>query len=469
MNKRAPSFVNDQMLKGMKPGCKPLTESLPGRGSGAIMFKRPGDGAPAAFFRYYLDGKQKLLKIGDYRSTHRATGMTLIEIRDKARAMSERLRHEPDLRAAIEADEAFKEAERQERIRQFEALKQKQADEAARGSVADLLADYLLARSGKVGERQLAEWRRVIEADIPASIQKLKCDAVTPATVEKILTPIWKRGATSQAEKVRAFLRAAFQYGLTAEHTIGRASGKRFGLALNPVDAVKVEHATRSVERALSDAELSKFWHTIEITEGVGPVMALLFKFVIATGGQRIAQVAREPWSSFDVDKKVMRLIDVKGRGSVKRVHLVPLTDRAVEILEDVFEINGEEDWPWTSTGKAPFVVTSFTHAIADWCRSKHAVIDGKRIERFTPRDLRRTCTQLMQRHGIPDEQSDLLQSHGQTGVVGRHYRNNPEAYLPAKIEAMDAFEAALTAQLKQFDTTSQASVNGLIRVNEGE
>jgi hypothetical protein len=38
---------------------------------------------------------------------------------------------------------------------------------------------------------------------------------------------------------------------------------------------------------------------------------------------------------------------------------------------------------------------------------------------------------------------------------VGRHYRNNPEAYLPAKIEAMEAFEAALAAQLKHLDTTS--------------
>ncbi|MBN0287727.1 hypothetical protein JTM74_33145, partial [Pseudomonas aeruginosa] len=49
-----------------------------------------------------------------------------------------------------------------------------------------------------------------------------------------------------------------------------------------------------------------------------------------------------------------------------------------------------------------------------------------------------------MQRHGVPDEQSDLLQSHGQSGVVGRHYRNSPEAYLPMKVQAMEAFDRAL-------------------------
>ncbi|HBO8996546.1 TPA: DUF4102 domain-containing protein, partial [Pseudomonas aeruginosa] len=139
------------MLKGMQPGCKPLSESLPGRGTGAIMFKRPGEAAPSAFFRYYLDGKQKLIKIGDYRLTHRSGGMTLTEIRDKAQALSNRLRHEPDLRAAMEADEALREAERRERIRQFEALKAKQAEEAARGSLGDLLGDYVGSRRGKVG------------------------------------------------------------------------------------------------------------------------------------------------------------------------------------------------------------------------------------------------------------------------------------------------------------------------------
>lgn len=458
MTKRRPSFVNDQMLKGMKPGCKPLTESLPGRGAGAIMFKRPGDPPPAAYFRYYLDGKQKLLKIGNYRTSHRATGLTLTEIRDEARVMSERLRHEPDLRAAVEADAALKEAERQERMRQFEELRTKQAEEAALGSIADLLGDYIRSRTGKVGQRQLDEWDRVISKDIPTSIKKMRCDAATPATIEKILTPIWKRGARSQAGKVRTFLRSAFQYGLTAEHTIGRASGKRFGLSVNPVDAVKVPHDGKPSERSLTDAELMQFWNTIEQTEGVGPVMAKLFKFVVATGGQRISQIAREPWQSFDVEKKVMRLVDAKGRGSVKRVHLVPLTERAIEILLDVHAHNDEYDWPWTAYGRAPFIVTSFGHAIADWCRSEHAMLDGNRIERFTPRDLRRTCAQLMQRHGIPDEQSDLLQSHGQTGVVGKHYRNNPEAYLPAKLETMKAFEDALKKVLTNNPTNGQTT-----------
>jgi len=49
-----------------------------------------------------------------------------------------------------------------------------------------------------------------------------------------------------------------------------------------------------------------------------------------------------------------------------------------------------------------------------------------------------------MQRNGIKDFDSDALQSHGQTGVVAKHYRNNPEAKLPDMRLTMDAFDAAL-------------------------
>ncbi|NER58947.1 tyrosine-type recombinase/integrase [Pseudomonas sp. MAFF212428] len=202
---------------------------------------------------------------------------------------------------------------------------------------------------------------------------------------------------------------------------------------------VKVEKVSAPVERALSDAELKHFWQTIESTEGVGPVMALLFKFVIATGGQRIKNIIETTWAHYDLEAGTVLLVHRKGRGgqTMSRPHLVPLSDRAVSLMRRVQEISGDHQWPWTTHGKQPFVISSPTHAIADWMDSKHAAVDGVRVPSFSPRDLRRTCTQLMQRRGVDDRLSDLLQAHGQTGVVSKHYRNNPEAALPEKRRAM--------------------------------
>lgn len=132
----------------------------------------------------------------------------------------------------------------------------------------------------------------------------------------------------------------------------------------------------------------------------------------------------------------------------MERPHLVPLTGRALSILEDVRALNGCYTWPWTTTGKAHIVVSSPNHAVKDWLKSKYALIADNSIPPFSPRDLRRTCAQLMQRHGVSDQLSDLLQAHGQTGVANKHYRNNPEAALPEKWRAIGLFDQALEAAL---------------------
>jgi hypothetical protein len=50
-----------------------------------------------------------------------------------------------------------------------------------------------------------------------------------------------------------------------------------------------------------------------------------------------------------------------------------------------------------------------------------------------------------------PSKQPDtpyLLLSHGQTGVVASHYRNNPKAALPEKRRAVELFDGALALVL---------------------
>jgi len=57
MASNASKTVNDQKVRSMTPGCSPLVESLPGRGTGALVFKRPNDGPPSCYYRYHHAGK----------------------------------------------------------------------------------------------------------------------------------------------------------------------------------------------------------------------------------------------------------------------------------------------------------------------------------------------------------------------------------------------------------------------------
>jgi integrase len=466
MASNASKTVNDQKVRGMTPGCSPLVESLPGRGTGALLFKRANEGSPVCYYRYHLAGKQVLIKLGVYRRTTREVGFTLPELRDQAAAMAQIAKAHGDVKGYLAKQEADAEAARIENERAVEAARLKAEEEArerqhlaeieaSRGTFGELFLDYIESRRERATAGVVKELERLYQTNMLAphpSIMAMKARDIRPDHILAILNPIWDRDAKVQADRMRSFLSAAFSHGLRAENAVGRSSAKSFNLENNPAIVVAVEKVSTPATRALSDAELRKFWVTVETTEGVGPVMALLFKFVIATGGQRILNICQTTWDDYDLEAGTVRLIHRKGRGgqTMSRPHLVPLTERAVAILERVKEINGCHLWPWTTTGKQHIVVSSPRHAIADWLRSEHAVIDGKQTPSFSPRDLRRTCAQLMQRYGISDQLSDLLQAHGQTGVANVHYRNNPEAALPEKQRAIEQFERALNKVLKK-------------------
>lgn len=448
----APKTVNDQKIKGMAPGCAPVVESLAGRGTGALVFKRPNESSPICYYRYHLAGKQVLIKLGAYRRAIREAGFTLPELRDKAAEMARIAKEHGDVKAHLASLEADKEAARLQAEKAAAELARLAEVAAARGSFADLFLDYIEARRGKATPGVVKELERLFKTNLQhhTAIMAMKARDVRTDHILAVLNPIWERGSKVQAERMRSFLVAAFNHGLTAESVVGRANAKVYSLELNPAAMVKVEKVSAPVVRALSDTELRTFWETIGSTEGVGPVMALLFQFVIATGGQRIKNIMETTWADYNLEAGTVRLMHRKGRGgqTQSRVHLVPLTQRAIQIIEQVRVINGDFAWPWTTNGKQHIVISSPTHAVADWLDSTHAVIEQQQVPSFSPRDLRRTCTQLMQKHGVDDRLSDLLQAHGQTGVVASHYRNNPEAALPEKRRAVDLFDGALALVL---------------------
>lgn len=438
-------IVADATLKALKPG-QTATDSLPGRGNGSIYFDCKPSGVIAAFYRYVLEGKRRKVPLGHYKAKARNTGLTLVELRAEAQKLALIAAKHGDVAAYLAEQEAAAITERVERQRLVEI-------EAARGSFSDLFLDYIESRRNKATPGVVKELERLYRTNLLAphpAIMAMKARDIRPDQILDILNPIWERDAKVQADRMRAFLSAAFNHGLGAENAVGRSNAKRYNLESNPAAVVTVEKVSVPVKRALSEAELRQFWSTIESSEGVGPVMALLFKFVIATGGQRIFNICQTTWGDYDLEAGTMRMIHRKGRGGqgMGRPHLVPLTKRAVEILERVKEINGCHPWPWTTTGKQHIVVSSPRHAVADWLASSHAVIDEKRTPSFSPRDLRRTCAQLMQKHGVSDQLSDLLQAHGQTGIANLHYRNNPEAALPEKWRAIEQFERALALTL---------------------
>jgi integrase len=434
------------------------SEPVGSRGKGTLLLERKASGTILAFYRERSADSDKRLPLGILAKKPKpgTDEHTLDVLRAEALRVSAEVGAAGGLVKYLELQVERQAAAEAERVAAFEAAEAERIElqriaeiEAVRGSFSDLFLDYIESRRNKATPGVVKELERLFKTNLQTphpAIMQMKARDIRADHILAILNPIWERGSKVQTDRMRSFLSAAFNFGLTAESIVGRATARVYSLEMNPAATVKVEKVSAPVERALSDVELRQFWETIENTEGVGPVMALLFKFVIATGGQRIKNIIETTWADYDLEAGLVRLIDRKGRGgqSMSRPHLVPLKPRAIEIMRRVAAINGDYAWPWTTNGKQHIVISSPTHAVADWLSSAHSVIDEHQTPSFSPRDLRRTCTQLMQRHGVSNRDSDLLQSHGQTGVVGWHYRNDPKAYLPEKRRAADLFDRAL-------------------------
>jgi integrase len=456
-------YLTDVALKALKPG-QTATDSLPGRGSGSILFTCRASGTVEAYYRRRDDGGQPKIKIGVFKKTPKSPGFTLAELREQAAVFSRIAAEHGDIKAYQAKCAAEEEVRHAERQREHLEQQRLAAIEASKGTLCELFTDYIEDRKrSNVSVEQIRDFERVLLKDLEGekevlrseveegrevekiNVMAMKAKDVTPFHVLLLLTPIWKRGSLRQAAKVRSYLVAALNYGLSAEHHIERTSQKIYGLTTNAASAVTVPNKSVPGKRALNDEELKQFWQTITKVDSVGPVMARSFQFALATAGQRPLQFIREPWDSYDLKKKYLEIVDRKGRGSEPRVHLVPLTERALGILAEVRALQPEDSiYPWSIDGKRFIHPSSLSHAVAEWRETIHAKLGDKVIPKFTPRDIRRTCTQFMQRKGIKDFDSDALQSHGQTGVVGRHYRNDPEAKLPEMRLTMSAYDTAL-------------------------
>ncbi|UAW98669.1 tyrosine-type recombinase/integrase [Halopseudomonas nanhaiensis] len=406
------------------------------------MFERKPSGTITATYRYSLDGKRKKVSMGSFKERPKDPGFTLSEIRERAIALA---------RIASEHGDILQHQAELERLARLQELEAERiaSIEAAKGTLEDLLLDYIEDRTGKLHPTTLSEMKRVTAKLRNQSPEILSLHAATirPHHIKELLLPIHGRGAKVMAERVRVQICAAFNYGMKAENVVGRISSKTYALETNPAAAVTVEHTANKGTRALSEAELKQFWTTLEKTDRVGPIITRLFKFVIATAGQRFSSVIEADWSAYDLEQGVVHLFHNKGRGgkAQRRAHPVPLSPRALEILDEVRALNGNRVRPWTNrTDGRPVSLSSLKNAVNRWLASEHSAINGNAIPSFTARDLRRTCTQLMAQHGIDDRLSDELQAHGIGGVVTDHYRNNPMITLPRRRTAMADFDRIL-------------------------
>ena len=326
----------------------------------------------------------------------------------------------------------------EEAQRKAAELARKQA--AMQGSLGQLCAVYVddLKASKK---RSWREVERAFEKDVFTVIPvATKAREVIPENIREVLAVIIQRGAMIAANRVRAYLSAAFAFGMQWDNDPKRHfETLRFGITANPVrDVPKPEKSEKPRDRALSEAEIKQLWESLDYAI-FHPKTVAVIRLLFALGGQRVEEVLGINAKDVDMQSRIITLRNTKN-GST---HVVPFGDIAASILQERLNQTRTNDGALFGAirGNAGALIehTTISHAIKKLCPRIE-------IEAFQPKDIRRTVKTLMGFCGIRKEDRDRFQNHALTDVSSRHYDRYD--YLAEKRQVMAVWDAYLKSIL---------------------
>jgi integrase len=271
-------------------------------------------GAKSWVFRYRNNGRRHDLGLGPYHL------VSLAEARKKATEQRNLLRidgHDPLLTRRVGRDQA--------RLAAAKAMTFKACAEA-----------YMAAhQAGWRNPKHRAQWAATLNTYVYSHFGDLPVHAVDVGLVMKAVEPIWTEKPET-ASRVRGRIEAVLDWATARGYRRGenpaRWRGHLENLLPAPSKVRRVEH-----HAALAYQEIDGFMAELRAHEGVA---ARAFEFLILTAA-RTSEAIGARWDEFDLGE---RLWTVPGeRMKAGKEHRVPLSARAVEIIQEMKGLRQEE------------------------------------------------------------------------------------------------------------------------------
>ncbi|MCY4623292.1 MAG: integrase arm-type DNA-binding domain-containing protein [bacterium] len=231
----------------------------------------------------------------------------------------------------------------------------------------------LHAGKWKAGGKSEESWRSSLGAYVLPAIGSRLVDEITTADVMACLAPIWHTKATT-AKRVRQRISAVMRWAVAQGYRADNPAGDAVTAALPKQDGGKKHHRAlphRDVGGALAEVSASK---KVDLT------LRLAFEFVVLTAA-RSGEVRGARWTEMDIEIRMWTI--PAGRMKGGREHRIPLSGRALEVLEGarrqsdsplVFPRPGGAEMPHWMLSKLPGRVGINTtlhgmrSSFRDWC-----------------------------------------------------------------------------------------------------
>ena len=420
----------DKQMKGAKPKdnryriSKPIGVRIPG----SLVLDVHSGGVKVFYYQYYRESKRVLIKIGVYKKTPSSFGWTLEAASEKSREYAELLRQGIDPKQHTGEQEIFSRNEAK-----------------IQGTLEQLLESYLSAMKAN-GKRSVYFVRQSLQTYVIDPFPQLvsrRANTIEADDIVEILRRMISKGITTQSNRVRSYLSAAFNHGLKQEHNPRSYTKEdvKFNLKYNPVSSVPAQDDFERVgNHVISEEEIKTIWDELE-NESL--IVSLLVKLALATG-QRAGELNRMEWTDVDFEEETMTIPSTVSKN--KTDHVVPLEALAMSVIHSLHKLTGKCDHLFTGNHKGKLLNGKIMHnstasrIISEFCKQK-------KIDKFITRDIRRTFKTLAGKAGVSKEVRDRLQNHALKDVSTKHYDRYD--YLAEKREGMKVWNDYLRLILR--------------------
>jgi len=271
-------------------------------------------------------------------------------------------------------------------------------------------------------------------------------EQITRARIRATLDDVFEKSG-GQANKVRALLSQLFNFAIAQER-----------VEMNPVTHVARVSEANPRTRTLTDDEMKRFWSGLQKSDHlvirdkkagekvqISRVVRIAIELAMVTL-QRRGEVSGIRLVEIDLARKTWLIPAERTKGRAE--HLVPLSDRAVALIEEALALQearkkgrSEFLFPSPYSDDEPIEAAALSHAMAD-------LTAALSLADVRLHDLRRTGATGIAALGVPPHVVSKVLAHkdggGGAAITARHY--NLYAYQAEKRDALDRWAAHLEA-----------------------
>ena len=376
---------------------------------GGLCLLIPPSGARLWRWRYRVEGKEKMMALGEYPF------VSLKEARERHSEARKALANGIDPMAERKAEGEAKQKEAEAR--------QREAENSFENVAREWWNWWRIGKSPRHADTTM----RRMEADVFPAYGHKSVNEVTASDVRQLMIAVEKRDARDVAKRIHETTSQIFRFAIARDIATRNPAAD-----FKPRD-ILAEAQTEN--RARVDAkELPEL--LVKIDEYNGDAITRLAMKLMTYTFVRTSEEIEAPWSEFDLDEA--RWTIPAERMKMKTPHIVPLSRQSVEVLRALKQITGHG------------------HFVFAGARDKKKSISNNTIlyalyrigyrDRMTGHGFRGLASTILNEHEFDEAHIELQLAHTKRNKVAAAY--NHAKYLKQRTEMMQWWADYLDARL---------------------